>query len=173
MNSALRYNNWGFLLGEVERNIICWLICGLHRSKYMGSARHLQASRLKSRHYKRSHQTQVSMFVTSGTWHTELLEPRSLFQLLGFLITILIPVIFLLIFLFYQADYVEAVFLYVFFTTLKTVKLEVTRWPVKSGLELFCWEYLEISSDGSRTLKRNFRQRSRFPFRSSNREPSE
>ena len=77
MNSALRYNNWGFLLVEVERNIICWLICGLHRSKYMGSARQLQASRLKSHHYMRSHQTQVSMFVTGGTWHTELLEPLS------------------------------------------------------------------------------------------------
>lgn len=115
MNSALRYNNWGFLLGEVERNIICWLICGLHRNKYMGSARHLQASRLKSHHYKRSHQTQVSMFVTSGTWQTELLEPRSLFQLLGFLATILVPVIFMLIFLFYKADYFETVFLYVFF----------------------------------------------------------
>lgn len=115
MNSALRYNNWGFLLGEVERNIICWLICGLHRSKYMGSARHLQASRLKACHYKRSHQIQVSMFVTTGTWHTELLERRSLFQLLGFLTTIFVPVIFMLIFLFYKADYVEAVFLYFFY----------------------------------------------------------
>jgi hypothetical protein len=112
MNSALRYNNWDFFLGEVERNIICWLICGLYRSKYMGSARHLQAGRLKVRHYKRSHQTQVSMFVTTEIWQKGLLEPRSLFPFLGFLTTIFAPVIFMLIFLFYKSDYVDGVFLY-------------------------------------------------------------